>query len=99
MELFRPGPSVSASFETRRSKRKPFGYAALLDFGDGKEPRRCEVQDISVGGARLIVFTDTMTVPETFKLLLCSSAQVQRTCQVAWRSTDEVGVRFIKPTG
>jgi hypothetical protein len=83
--------------ETRRNKRKPFDYVALLDFCDGEVPRPCQVRDISNGGARLIVFTDTSAIPETFNLLLSPSATVQRSCRIAWRSPTEVGVQFVKP--
>jgi hypothetical protein len=84
--------------DTRRSKRKPFEYVGLLDFCDGGVPRPCEVRDISAGGARLVVFTDTSQIPDTVNLLLSASAAVRRLCRVAWRSPTEVGVEFVKPT-
>jgi hypothetical protein len=85
--------------DTRRSKRKAFEYVGLLDFCDGEVPRPCEVRDISTGGARLIVFTDTSEIPDTVNLLLSTSATVRRVCRVAWRSSTEVGVEFLKPAG
>ena len=84
--------------ETRRTKRKNFDHVALLDLGDGEQPRPCQVRDISDGGARIIVFIDTKVIPETFSLFLDPSAKVQRTCRVAWRSPTELGVQFVKPT-
>lgn len=83
--------------ETRRTKRQSFDHVALLDFGDGEQPRPCQVRDISAGGARIIVFTDTSTIPESFDLLLDPSAKVRRVCRVAWRSPSEVGVQFVRP--
>ena len=83
--------------ETRRAKRKPFDHVGLLDFRDGEEPRPCQVRDISAGGARLIVFSETDTIPETFNLLLDPTRKVLRICRVAWRSPTEVGVEFVKP--
>lgn len=84
--------------EARRSKRKGFDYVGLLDLCDGEQPRPCQVRDISDGGARLTVFTDARTIPDTFNLLLSPTAKVQRACRVAWRSGTEVGVQFLKPT-
>jgi hypothetical protein len=81
----------------RRSKRKPFDHVALLDLCDGEQPRPCQVRDISASGARLTLFSDTETVPETFHLLLDPSAKVRRVCRVAWRSPSEIGVQFVKP--
>jgi len=88
---------VSSTRETRRSKRKAFDHVALLDLCDGEQPRPCQVRDISPGGARLVVFTGTKAIPETFNLLLDPSARVQRVCKVAWRSPTELGVQFVKP--
>jgi hypothetical protein len=82
--------------DTRRAKRKAFDYVGLLDYCDGEEPRPCQIVDISDGGARLLLFTDTDAVPETFTLLLSPSAKVRRACQVAWRSPNGIGVRFLK---
>lgn len=89
--------TVAARRETRRSKRKAFEYVGLLDFCDGEVPRPCQVRDISSGGARLIVFTDTNAIPDTFNLLFSASAKVRRRCRVAWRSPTEVGVQFVQP--
>jgi hypothetical protein len=85
--------------ESRRSKRKTFDHVCLLDYCDGEEPRPCQVRDISPGGARLIVFTDTDGIPDTFSLLLDPTHKVRRVCRVAWRSPTEVGVEFVKPAG
>ena len=84
--------------ESRRTKRQAFDYVGVIDFGDGDVPRPCQVRDISPGGARLTVFTDTSEVPETFSLVLSASSNVQRACKVAWRSPTEIGVQFLKPT-
>ena len=89
---------MSQSRETRRSKRKSFDYVGAIDFCDGEAPRPCQVRDISSGGARITVFTDTNAIPETFNLVLSASSNVQRACKVAWRSPTELGVQFLKPT-
>jgi PilZ domain len=83
--------------ESRRAKRRAFDHVAALDYRDGEQPRPCQVRDISDAGARLIVFSDTNEVPETFDLLLDPAARVHRACKVAWRSPTELGVQFLKP--
>jgi hypothetical protein len=85
--------------ETRRNKRQPFDYVGLLDYRDGKEPRPCQIIDISNGGARLVVFTDPEGIPDTLTLLLSPSAKVRRACKVVWRSDGGIGVQFLKPGG
>jgi PilZ domain len=82
--------------ETRTSKRKPFDYVGLLDYRDGKEPRPCQIMDISAGGARLSVFTDPRAIPNELILLLSPTAAVRRACEVVWRSNGGIGVRFLK---
>ena len=90
---------MTAGRDTRRSKRKQLDYVGLLDYCDGEEPRPCQIQDISAGGAHLMVFTETETIPETLTLLLSPSAKVRRDCKVVWRSAGGIGVQFIKPVG
>jgi hypothetical protein len=82
--------------EGRRSKRKPFDYVAGLLVGDSAELLPCQVADISDGGARLVVFSDTEQFPETLTLVLSSNGQVRRRCKVAWRRRTEIGVQFLK---
>jgi hypothetical protein len=91
------GPAVVSIRDTRRSKRKLFDHVAALDLRDGEQPLPCQVRDISAGGARLIVFGDTRSIPDTFNLLLDPASKVRRACRVAWRSPTELGVEFVKP--
>ena len=82
--------------ETRRNKRKQFSYAGALDVGVGNELLPCEIADISEGGARIVVFTDPGELPDLIALILSPNGKVRRNCRIAWRSSTEVGLQFIK---
>lgn len=79
----------------RRHERRAFGYAAAVDFQDGKPPRRCIVIDISEGGARLQLMRSER-VPDTVKVMFSSGGRVARLARVRWRSLPEFGVQFVK---
>src|SRR5436853_2663098 len=83
---------MTAGRDSRRSRRKQLDYVGLLDYCDGEEPRPCQIQDISAGGAHLMVFTETETIPETLTLLLSPSAKVRRDCKVVSLCTRELGL-------
>ena len=81
--------------DQRKSRRRPIAYMARLELRPGK-PVRCMLSDISDTGARLDVpYPDK--VPERFRLWLTSSGTARRTCQVVWRKTHQMGVRFERP--
>jgi hypothetical protein len=81
--------------ESRRSKRKPLEYVGVLDFRDGKEPRPCQIADISAGGARLRLFNAPREIPKFLTLVLSPSGGVRRECKIVWRSPREIGVEFV----
>jgi PilZ domain len=87
--MSRPG------LDKRRSRRKPFDYVGVLDFRDGQEPRPCQIADISAGGARLRLFNIPSTIPKLLTLVLSPRGNVRRDCKIVWRSTHEIGVRFV----
>jgi hypothetical protein len=79
----------------RRFHRKSFERVAALYFGDGSPSTKCEVLDISEGGARLRPLTGSpKTLPEKFILMLSKCGKVRRNCRVIWRSAAELGVQF-----
>jgi hypothetical protein len=83
--------------QNRRFARKSFGRVAALDMGDGSPSIRCEVLDISEGGARLAyAFRTPKAIPDVFFLLLSPCGRVRRKCRVAWRRGIEMGVMFEK---
>src|SRR5579862_4666001 len=60
--------------------------------GLGPELTPCIVEDISEGGAQLIV--DNLQTPDTFRLYFAPGAINYRTCRVRWRKEGAVGVEF-----
>jgi hypothetical protein len=53
----------------------------------------CTVRDLSATGARLRV--DNMaSIPDTFELIIATDG-LEANCQVVWRKTNEVGVKFL----
>lgn len=78
--------------EKRKSRRREVGYAARLELRPGR-PVGCVLSDISDTGARLTVpYPDK--VPQRFLLWLTQTGSARRTCQVVWRKTSQVGVKF-----
>lgn len=55
----------------------------------------CAIRDVSVEGARLAL-DDASAVPDEFILVL--NDNLRRRCVIAWRSGEQVGVRFLAST-
>ena len=80
--------------ERRKGKRRVLGYGAVVVSFDGALKRDCIINDISVSGAKLQVQAPK-DLPEEFVLLLSErGGGARRRCKIAWRSAQEVGVRF-----
>jgi hypothetical protein len=78
--------------DQRKSRRHPIAYMARLELRPGTAVR-CMLSDISDTGARLNVpYPDK--VPDRFRLWLTASGNARRTCQVVWRKTRQMGVKF-----
>jgi len=61
---------------------------------DGTRAFRGEICDISQSGARISTL-DAPSVPETFFLMLSTYGTAHRSCELVWRSSKEIGVRFL----
>jgi hypothetical protein len=77
--------------DRRRYPRIPARIPAKIIF-DCFTAVGCVVRDLSEGGARLDV-QGAGTLPPVFDLL-ADGAEGFRTCEVAWRSGDHLGVSF-----
>ena len=80
-----------------KERRRDHGYSptvreAFVQLGTGMPLLRCDVLDISAGGARLACKSGTL--PARFALLLTPDGRDRRWCTVAWRDGDETGVSF-----
>ena len=95
MSLFQAIARFKRPFiELRRSIREHVQFPAWIDIGDGSRLRRCEVLDVSEGGARIMVpFQDK--VPKEFWLVLASDGTRRRHCRMVWRSDTQVGVAYL----
>ena len=77
----------------RRNDRKSIWYPGWIAVPDAPL-RKCFIEDASDGGAKLVVEDET-DVPRHFKLLLSPTARTHRECEIRWRKTGSVGVRYL----
>jgi hypothetical protein len=80
--------------DKRKIRRRPMRYTAWLALGPG-EKIGCRLSDISEGGARIDV-EDTSKLPDQFILMLSVNGRAHRACQVVWRNSNQLGVKFEK---
>ncbi|MGP0091451.1 MAG: PilZ domain-containing protein [Xanthobacteraceae bacterium] len=78
--------------EGRKYRRRALEGLATIHPGDNAPASACGILDISDGGARLRV-RQPSRMPDKFTVLLLGA--VRRQCAVVWRSTCEIGVRFV----
>ena len=81
--------------EKRKSLRRAISYPAYIDLGDGAPPRECTLCDASQDGAQLQV-AEPDSVPDQFVLALSADGAARRKCRVAWRTSTQVGVEFLR---
>lgn len=83
----------SGSGQTRRRPRRKSGRAGLVTFNDGANFSECTVIDVTEDGCRIRV-EDAYALPRFFVLQI--QGQPERwSCGVRWRSTSELGIKFI----
>jgi PilZ domain len=80
--------------DQRKARRRPMRRAALVSFVSASKPFPCVVWDMSEGGARLAIACPSAGVPHEFHLLLTGDGSVRRNCEVVWKNTRFVGVKF-----
>jgi hypothetical protein len=81
------------SGEKRKWRRKSIGADGFLYGLDGQQIGKCQVKDISAGGA-MLVRSSADELPRQFVLALSRNGQVRRHCQVVWQTVNHIGVRF-----
>ena len=79
--------------EQRKWRRKAMGADGFLYAFDGQQIGRCQIRDVSDGGAMLML-SNTEELPRQFVLALSRNGQVRRHCQTVWQSMNHAGVRF-----
>jgi hypothetical protein len=93
MEIFRPGYRGP---ERRKYPRKTHIETAWIDAEDGTPPHVCVLWDISEGGAKLTLASHK-ALPDEFILRKSRDDTKGKRCAVAWRSADQMGIRFLSP--
>jgi hypothetical protein len=77
----------------RKSTRTALTSVAFLYSSDGWPLGECKLKDISKTGAQLIhEIKDEL--PDEFLLSMSRDGRVKRSCKVAWRKDDRLGVTF-----
>lgn len=84
--------------DQRRRPRRALSYPVQLVSPDGGQSFPCVFADVSESGARLMV-EDAAAVPDRIVLMLAGDDGARRHCEVVWRETDRLGVRFLGTTG
>ena len=78
--------------ERRHAGRRKSFLRGLVYFDNKHGALSCLVRDLSDEGAR-IIFSENVTVPETFDLHILQKNQTLR-ARVTWRRGDEIGLGF-----
>jgi PilZ domain len=95
MSLFQAIARLKRTFvEQRQSIREHVQFPAWIDIGDGSRLRRCEVLDVSEGGAKIMVPSQD-ELPKEFWLVLTNDRTRRRHCRMVWRSDTQVGVAYL----
>lgn len=79
--------------DKRKAVRRTMHYTAWI-ARKGEPLEGCVLSDISENGARLDV-ENPESIPDEFMLFLSSRGTPRRKCAVAWRTEQQVGVKFV----
>jgi len=78
--------------ERRNARRSKSFLRGLVYVSRKRGGLSCLIRDLSDKGAR-IVFSDTVTLPDTVELYIPQREQTLR-ARVTWRRNDEIGLAF-----
>jgi PilZ domain len=78
----------------RASARHRAGVLTALVTGDGKFICFGAIQNVSAGGAKLKLIKE-IELPDSFVMILSSTAGPRRNCKKVWQTKNDVGVRFV----
>lgn len=79
--------------EHRRKERRRAVELPATILVEGKHVAHATIEDLSMGGAKLRLFSPC-TLPDRFVLCLSENSHIYRDCEVRWRTRDYVGVQF-----
>lgn len=87
---------AAGAYIFRKSVRRSIKLQALISSENGSYIAKTQTIDLSAGGAKLKL-DRAVALPQHFQLSLSEKGDVQRLCELVWRSAAAVGVRFIDP--
>jgi hypothetical protein len=79
--------------DARQAPRRRVLKAGIAASNDRHLTVACTIRDMSATGARIRP-DGSVAVPDTFELII-ESEGLEADCQVVWRKSNEVGVRFL----
>jgi hypothetical protein len=80
--------------DKRKARRRPLRRSAWVALGPN-DLHGCKLFDVSEAGARIEV-EDATPIPDHFMLFLSNNGAARRACQVVWRNSNQLGVKFEK---
>ena len=80
--------------DKRKARRRPLRRSAWVALGPN-DLHGCKLFDVSESGARIEV-EDATPIPDQFMLFLSKNGAARRACQVVWRNSNQLGVKFEK---
>jgi len=80
------------NIDKRKVRRRPLRRSAWVALGPNNL-HGCKLSDVSEAGAHIEV-QDAAPIPNQFILFLSKSGAVRRVCQVVWRNSSQLGVKF-----
>jgi PilZ domain len=84
--------ALKEAINRRRHTRRASDAAAVIHF-DGSNAIRCNLLDVSDGGARLWLEAPS-DLPPNF-MLTVPAEQMKRSCKLVWQVGNRVGVLFL----
>jgi hypothetical protein len=90
---------MSVDVERRKKNRVEFsrGVNVQMVAIDGTWSKHCVMLDAAAGGAKLLVTDPVKGISlKEFFLVLSTTGQAFRRCELAWINGDQLGVRFLE---
>lgn len=94
MSLVAKVPMTPPFRDSRKAKRRVINYRAWMLLDARRQPVECRIADMSDTGARVAIPSSIKALPQGLMLWLDKNGKVQRKCEIVWRKTGYVGVRF-----
>jgi hypothetical protein len=83
--------------DKRREPRQNIKIRCWLMIEQGQAPIEAWIRDVSNSGARAAIASSDLKLPEQFTLAFTADLKVRRSCQLAWHTGNQFGVRFTTP--